>query len=110
MSPCDSRPLRRNPSKTPPSAFFTDSNTRYAYSSWLLRLISFSNSIFSCSRVCSPSVLCDCSQHWSSLDMIFRNITTVSYTHLRAHETRHDLVCRLLLEKTKTYSNPADFA
>src|SRR5450759_5691686 len=23
----------------------------------------------------------------------------VSYTHLRAHETRHDLVCRLLLEK-----------
>src|SRR5450759_5743291 len=27
--------------------------------------------------------------------------TTVSYTHLRAHETRHDLVCRLLLEKKK---------
>src|SRR5450756_534605 len=26
-------------------------------------------------------------------------IGTVSYTHLRAHETRHDLVCRLLLEK-----------
>ena len=26
-------------------------------------------------------------------------IRTVSYTHLRAHETRHDLVCRLLLEK-----------
>src|SRR5665648_1167689 len=25
--------------------------------------------------------------------------TSVSYTHLRAHETRHDLVCRLLLEK-----------
>src|SRR5450756_1706 len=25
--------------------------------------------------------------------------TPVSYTHLRAHETRHDLVCRLLLEK-----------
>src|SRR5450756_1117701 len=22
----------------------------------------------------------------------------VSYTHLRAHETRHDIVCRLLLE------------
>ena len=28
-------------------------------------------------------------------------IDTVSYTHLRAHETRHDLVCRLLLEKKK---------
>ena len=23
----------------------------------------------------------------------------VSYTHLRAHETRHDLVCRLLLDE-----------
>src|SRR5450756_3141619 len=30
-----------------------------------------------------------------------RPIVTVSYTHLRAHETRHDLVCRLLLEKNK---------
>ena len=26
---------------------------------------------------------------------------SVSYTHLRAHETRHDLVCRLLLETNK---------
>src|SRR5450756_61647 len=26
-----------------------------------------------------------------------------SYTHLRAHETRHDLVCRLLLEKKKKH-------
>src|SRR5665648_955897 len=25
----------------------------------------------------------------------------IKYTHLRAHETRHDLVCRLLLEKKK---------
>src|SRR5450756_1997413 len=29
----------------------------------------------------------------------------VSYTHLRAHETRHDLVCRLLLEKKKKNKN-----
>src|SRR5450756_3048343 len=28
-------------------------------------------------------------------------VSAVSYTHLRAHETRHDLVCRLLLEKKK---------
>ena len=28
-------------------------------------------------------------------------IITVSYTHLRAHETVLDLVCRLLLEKKK---------
>ena len=30
-----------------------------------------------------------------------KNHNTVSYTHLRAHETREDLVCRLLLEKKK---------
>ena len=29
-------------------------------------------------------------------------IDAVSYTHLRAHETVLDLVCRLLLEKKKT--------
>ena len=29
------------------------------------------------------------------------DILTVSYTHLRAHETRGNLVCRLLLEKKK---------
>ena len=29
------------------------------------------------------------------------NATAVSYTHLRAHETVLDLVCRLLLEKKK---------
>ena len=29
------------------------------------------------------------------------SLIPVSYTHLRAHETRHDLVCRLLLEKKK---------
>src|SRR5450756_2430294 len=27
------------------------------------------------------------------------SVNPVSYTHLRAHETRHDLVCSLLLEK-----------
>src|SRR5450756_2404890 len=27
----------------------------------------------------------------------YSRIKPVSYTHLRAHETRHDLVCRLLL-------------
>ena len=30
-----------------------------------------------------------------------RNVEPVSYTHLRAHETVLDLVCRLLLEKKK---------
>ena len=32
-------------------------------------------------------------------------LNPVSYTHLRAHETVLDLVCRLLLEKKKHYQN-----
>src|SRR5665648_857034 len=34
-------------------------------------------------------------------ELSYYNLMSVSYTHLRAHETRHDLVCRLLLEKKK---------
>ena len=34
-----------------------------------------------------------------------RGVTSVSYTHLRAHETVLDLVCRLLLEKKKKKHN-----
>ena len=30
-----------------------------------------------------------------------KHLTAVSYTHLRAHETGRNLVCRLLLEKKK---------
>src|SRR5665648_1132482 len=39
----------------------------------------------------------------ASGNLILPNMSSnaVSYTHLRAHETRHDLVCRLLLEKKK---------
>ena len=32
---------------------------------------------------------------------VLKNELPVSYTHLRAHETVLDLVCRLLLEKKK---------
>src|SRR5665648_1084886 len=39
--------------------------------------------------------LCRCKTNLGPTDY------SVSYTHLRAHETRHDLVCRLLLEKKK---------
>ena len=35
------------------------------------------------------------------LILIFAVLGAVSYTHLRAHETVLDLVCRLLLEKKK---------
>ena len=35
-----------------------------------------------------------------NLVLVFSNgLTAVSYTHLRAHETGRNLVCRLLLEK-----------
>ena len=34
-------------------------------------------------------------------DLWIAAIASVSYTHLRAHETVLDLVCRLLLEKKK---------
>ena len=34
------------------------------------------------------------------------SVTAVSYTHLRAHETVLDLVCRLLLEKKKSKLRP----
>src|SRR5450759_3432726 len=36
---------------------------------------------------------------WEERKRISNMFLPVSYTHLRAHETRHDLVCRLLLEK-----------
>ena len=38
----------------------------------------------------------------TSWHILFHNMHSVSYTHLRAHETVLDLVCRLLLEKKKT--------
>ena len=46
--------------------------------------------------VCSLFLYLDRRKNWSRY-----GDEAVSYTHLRAHETRHDLVCRLLLEKKK---------
>ena len=39
--------------------------------------------------------------HSSDPEKVQFYVTPVSYTHLRAHETRGNLVCRLLLEKKK---------
>ena len=36
------------------------------------------------------------------------SVIAVSYTHLRAHETVLDLVCRLLLEKKNNYTKDAE--
>ena len=56
-------------------------------------------------------VACDCDVDAPNLGLwlgvttydSIESITTsaVSYTHLRAHETRHEIVCSLLLEKKK---------
>ena len=43
----------------------------------------------------SPGIIGSAIRH---LDIVWRT-RPVSYTHLRAHETVLDLVCRLLLEK-----------
>ena len=45
------------------------------------------------------------SQKIHHADLIKLNGKAVSYTHLRAHETVLDLVCRLLLEKKKNKIN-----
>ena len=37
----------------------------------------------------------------AEIDLFLQWLSPVSYTHLRAHETVLDLVCRLLLEKKK---------
>src|SRR5450759_2711012 len=56
------------------------------------------------------AMVADAHARWGRIDILHNNVGVslaggdaepVSYTHLRAHETRHDLVCRLLLEKKK---------
>ena len=37
--------------------------------------------------------------------LMLERVAPVSYTHLRAHETGRNLVCRLLLEKKKKTKN-----
>src|SRR5450756_3239877 len=51
-------------------------------------------------RVLSPSEIAEQVLSFSR-ELKAKGEKAVSYTHLRAHETRHDLVCRLLLEKKK---------
>ena len=40
-------------------------------------------------------------KHRTNVVLLGNSLGAVSYTHLRAHETVLDLVCRLLLEKKK---------
>eukprot|EP00828_Plagiopyla_frontata_P029581 TRINITY_DN38271_c0_g1_i1.p3 TRINITY_DN38271_c0_g1~~TRINITY_DN38271_c0_g1_i1.p3 ORF type:complete len:113 (-),score=8.98 TRINITY_DN38271_c0_g1_i1:5-343(-) len=43
----------------------------------------------------------ECLLKQCSVDQVWHTHVPVSYTHLRAHETGRNLVCRLLLEKKK---------
>ena len=47
----------------------------------------------------------DDSSFWQDTLRKMNNTITVSYTHLRAHETPEHLVCRLLLEKKKIHTS-----
>src|SRR5665647_3444154 len=47
------------------------------------------------------NILTDAAKRFHKGDQTARSLYTVSYTHLRAHETDSYLVCRLLLEKKK---------
>src|SRR5678815_3640962 len=51
----------------------------------------------------SDELLCVCqhAEEWVNEHFKSHSVLTVSYTHLRAHETPEHLVCRLLLEKKK---------
>ena len=61
---------------------------------------------------CCPNALCDNVKYIASTSKyhhaymeklkLWHDSDSVSYTHLRAHETGRNLVCRLLLEKKKT--------
>ena len=78
-------------------------------------------------RCCSAAVSSSLGVHPSSRSSLYTEIKVVlllvimpteslwdsepaSYTHLRAHETRHDLVCRLQLEKKRNYSTISTFS
>src|SRR5450759_5836684 len=64
-----------------------------------------------CDALLGAAGLRDIGYYFPDSDNKYKNIDSkillkaVSYTHLRAHETRHDLVCRLLLEKKKNEYN-----
>src|SRR5450756_2636082 len=92
---------------TPSLACFSDSEMRRRSRSMSITLTKVSSPTFTTSSGSST-------WRWASSEMCTRpsmpsstrtnapnGTSLVSYTHLRAHETRHDLVCRLLLEKKK---------
>ena len=55
-----------------------------------------------CLELIEAKYLFDLNEQFFELVVHPQSIIPVSYTHLRAHETKANLVCRLLLEKKKT--------
>ena len=71
----------------------------------LLKKVYIPKYIFPLEKCCFAMVNCVFSFVALLLVMIFTGAPFLSlYTHLRAHETKANLVCRLLLEKKKTKS------
>ena len=61
--------------------------------------------MYACMHVCMYACMYVCLYVCVYVSMCVRvYVWTVSYTHLRAHETDSYLVCRLLLEKKKSAS------
>ena len=56
-------------------------------------------------RMADPATYDRAVQHFGQRRIALPTFAAVSYTHLRAHETVLDLVCRLLLEKKKYREN-----
>ena len=61
-------------------------------------------------NVCESVGLNPLTKPFDYLTLSGRMVLSVSYTHLRAHETVLELVCRLLLEKKKGISQVLAFA
>ena len=65
-------------------------------------ILTFGGFLTTCTEMTPPGVIL-----FSTLGSVENRMTpggvTVSYTHLRAHETGRNLVCRLLLEKKKEH-------
>ena len=55
--------------------------------------------LYPSSKATDPKPYASLDKMWQAFGDLSNNRTPVSYTHLRAHETGRNLVCRLLLEK-----------
>src|SRR5665648_1212111 len=89
----------------------------HAYSLFILIVISLTIALIPYMRLIPVTFYARLGLIWKNyfplvyygLAICFGLVHPVSYTHLRAHETMHDLVCRLLLEKKKTTDTPTCF-